>query len=182
MKSIVRAVDSLCVKFSYIAIFATFFLMCMTSVHVILRKFTSLGGINASLELTELSMVLIVFCALAYLQLNDGHVRVNMFADMLPKKAGRVLYFVILLISAVVLFIMFYATVLNISTQFASGAQTQVWKIPIWPFVIITAIGLLLYTVSILFKAFDVLLSGSNDKEEAAGGEIPAQANGGFDV
>jgi TRAP-type C4-dicarboxylate transport system permease small subunit len=153
----------------------------MTSVHVILRKFTPLGGINASLELTEISMVLIVFCALAYLQLNDGHVRVDLFVNMLPEKGRRVLYFVILLISAVVLFVMFYATMLNISTQFASGAQTQVWKIPLWPFVIITAIGLFLYALNVLFKAFDVLLGG-NDKEDASGGEIPAQANGGFDV
>jgi TRAP-type C4-dicarboxylate transport system permease small subunit len=153
----------------------------MTSVHVLMRKVTALGGINASLELTEISMVLIVFCALAYLQSNNGHVRVSMFADMLPPTGKRILNFIITLVSAAVLFVMFYAALLNISTQFESGAQTQVWKIPIWPFVVVTAVGLLLYAIGLLLKAFDVLIDLiAGDKVKEASGEVSsASRNGG---
>ncbi|MDR2295639.1 MAG: TRAP transporter small permease [Clostridiales Family XIII bacterium] len=157
MTRLIKITDAICDKFSYVALAATFFLMCMMSIHVILRKFTSSGGISASLELTEVSMVVIVFCALAYLQANDGHVRVSMFADLLPPPAKKILNFVILIISAVVLFVMAYAAARNIGTQFASGAQTQVWKIPLWPFVVLTAVGLLLYALRVFLSAVSLL-------------------------
>jgi TRAP-type C4-dicarboxylate transport system permease small subunit len=165
MTKAIRVLHKICDKFSYISLAATFFLMCMTTIHVILRKGFA-GGVTDSLDLTAISMVAIVFCSLAYLQAHDGHVRVNMFADMLPPGMKKALKFVLYTASAAVLFIMCYAAMLNIGTQFDSGAQTQVLKIPIWPFVILTFIGLLLYAINLLLQGVMALFEKEEHENE----------------
>jgi TRAP-type C4-dicarboxylate transport system permease small subunit len=143
---------------------STFFLMCMTALHVILRKFTKLS-VPGAMELTELSLVVIVFFAVAYLQTQGGHVRVDMLINKFPKRVQSFLEFVILLLSAVALFLMFYAAVLQVQSQFISTQATNVLLIPIWPFVIVMAIGLVLYAISILLQAITFLIAGIKGEE-----------------
>jgi TRAP-type C4-dicarboxylate transport system permease small subunit len=154
-----KGIDAVCAKLSWVSIGVTFFLMCMTSIHVLLRKFTP-WSIPGSIELTELSLVVIVFCAVGYLQSQNGHVRVDMFVGMLPKRAQHFISFVILLLSAVTLVGMFYAALLQITAQLNSGLATSVLRIPIWPFVIISCIGILLYAVSLFGHALNELALG----------------------
>jgi TRAP-type C4-dicarboxylate transport system permease small subunit len=146
---------------------ATFFLMCMTAIHVILRKFTNFS-IPGSLELTEISLVVIVFCAIAYLQSQNGHVNVDMFINFLPKRIRSVLSFVILLLSSAMLFVMFYAALIQIPEQMSAGLGTTVLHIPIWPFVAVMCIGILLYAVSLLIHAFMELIVGLKKGGEPA--------------
>jgi len=155
-----KIIDAVCAKLSWVSIGVTFFLMCMTSIHVLLRKFTQHWSVPGSIELTELSLVVIVFCAVGYLQSQDGHVRVNMFVGMLPKRAQHFISFVILLLSAATLVGMFYAALLQITAQFNSGLATSVLRIPIWPFVIVSCIGILLYAVSLFGHALGELVLG----------------------
>ena len=137
---------------SYVAMWATFFLMAMTSVHVILRKI-SIYSVPGAMELTELSLVVIVFFSIGYLQSQNGHVRVSMFVDMFPLRARKIIEFVVLLASAVVLFVMFYAGMLQVQSQLGTGIKTNVLLIPLWPFVIVMTIGLVLYALSLSVHA-----------------------------
>ena len=147
---------------------AAFFLMCMTTVHALLRKFTTLGGITDSLDLTTLSMTLIVFCAFAFMESQRGHVRVDVLVNLLPKKADTALQGVMLIISGIFLFILFYAVTSNITTIYARGAATMVLKIPHWPFYIVMAVGLCAYAITVFLHGIEKFMPIKEQKEQAA--------------
>jgi TRAP-type C4-dicarboxylate transport system permease small subunit len=163
-----KIVDTLCDKISYIALGALFFLMIVTGVHVILRKITPIS-VPDSIGLTELSMVLIVFCTMGYLQMKDGHVRVDMFVGRFPLRAKLITTGVIYLVGAIILFVMFYASVLQVPIQYDTNLSTGVLKIPIWPFYIVMCVGLLMYVASLTLNAVEALcgvVKGVSPEEE----------------
>jgi TRAP-type C4-dicarboxylate transport system permease small subunit len=139
--------------------------MFMTAIHVILRKLTRFS-VPGAMELTELSLVVIVFCAIGYLQSQGGHVRVDMFVNKFSKRAQDFINFFILLVSAAVMFFMFYAGIMQIQSQFDTGVSTNVLHIPIWPFVIVMAVGLILYALSLLVHAIESLIAGIKGEGE----------------
>jgi TRAP-type C4-dicarboxylate transport system permease small subunit len=133
--------------------------MVVTGVHVILRKITPIS-VPDSIGLTELSMVLIVFCTMGYLQTKDGHVRVDMFVGKFALRAKLLITGVIFIVGAIILFVMFYASALQIPIQYETKLATSVLKIPIWPFYIVMCVGLFMYVVSLTLSAIVSLYSG----------------------
>jgi TRAP-type C4-dicarboxylate transport system permease small subunit len=156
LKKTLKIVDSINMKICYIAMVALFALMCMTTVDTITRK-TPLGGITDSLDLTELFMLFIVFCGLAYLESERGHIRVDMFVNMLPKLAKRIVEAALYLLSAVILILLFYAMFGDISSTFKSGAATQILHIPHWPFVVVVTVSIFLYAFTVLLHGIEII-------------------------
>jgi TRAP-type C4-dicarboxylate transport system permease small subunit len=154
-----KTAGNLCDKISYISLGALFFLMIVTGVHVILRKITPIS-VPDSIGLTELSMILIVFCSMGYLQTKDGHVRVDMFVGKFALRAKLLTTGVIFLIGAIILFMMFYASMLQVPIQYNAKLATSVLKIPIWPFYIVMCVGLFMYMASLVLKAVVALSDG----------------------
>ena len=142
-------------KVCAVSMCALFFLMCMTTVHALMRKFTPSGGITDSLGITELSMVLIVFCGLAYMESERGHVRVDLLVSKFPARLQSVLTGILYLATAIFIFILFYAVFTNVSVIMSRGAATQVLLIPFWPFYAVICIGLFVYALTVLFHAFE---------------------------
>ena len=155
MKKAIKFMDTVNMKVCYIAMGATFFLMCMTTVHALFRKFTTLGGVTDSLDITVLCMVLIVFCSLAFMESQHGHVRVTVLADKFPPRAGMGLHGVVLILTGIFIFIMFYVVAGNVSTIMSRGAATLVLKIPFWPFHIVIAVGLFVYALTVVLHGFE---------------------------
>ncbi|MDR1571001.1 MAG: TRAP transporter small permease [Clostridiales Family XIII bacterium] len=147
-----KIIDTVCEKVSYVSMAVTFIMMMMTTVDVVLRK-VSVRGINGSYELTEVGMVTLVFCAIAFLQTNRGQIRVGMLVERFPERARHFLEGVILLLSAAILAVICYATYLQIGKQYEAQLTTSLLHVPIYPFMAITSFGLLLYTLAILANA-----------------------------
>jgi TRAP-type C4-dicarboxylate transport system permease small subunit len=145
---------------------ALFLLMCMTTVDTITRK-TTIGGIPDSLDLTELFLVLIIFCGFAFLESEKGHIRVDMFVNMFPKLIGRIVRSLLYLVSAAILFLCTYALIINIIPTKNSGASTQLLHIPTWPFIIIATIAYLLYAITVLANAIEIIISDEDEKSVA---------------
>lgn len=163
-----KIVDNICNKVSYASLGALLFLMCVTGVHVLLRKFTPIS-VPDSIGLTELSMVVIVFCTMGYLQTTNGHVRVDMFIEKLPFRGSAFITCAVLVIGAVILFLMFYASVLQIPIQYESHLATSVLRIQIWPFYIVMCIGLFLYGLSLALHAAIAFCDGVKGIDKDAG-------------
>lgn len=154
MKKIHSTLSTITRYISWIALAATFLMMCLTTVDVILRKIPFIPlSILGSYDMTEMGMVIIVFFGIAFLQSHHGHVRVDMFVDMFPYTVRKIIMGIVDLIEAVFGAIMCYATFQQISTLFSSGKGTSVLRIPHWPFYIIMVIGLLLFTIFLLIDA-----------------------------
>ncbi len=143
----------------YVAMAAMFVLMCMTTIDTILRK-TAVGGITDSFDITELFMVLIIFCGFAFLESDKGHVRVDVFLNMFPKTSKRVVDSIMYLLSAGTLVMIAVAMFRYIFARYANGAATQILGIPHWPFVIIVTIALILFALTTFLHALDIALGG----------------------
>lgn len=164
LKKALKIVDSINLKMCYVAMVTLFVLMCMTTADTIMRK-TPLGGITDSLDLTELFLVFIVFCGLAFLESERGHIRVDMFVNMLPRLLKKITETFLYLISAGILSLLFVSMFSDIFKKFKSGAATQVLGIPHWPFVIVVTIAVLLYAVTVLMHAIEIAIAKPDDAE-----------------
>jgi len=144
-------------KLAIIAMAVTFILVFITTIDVALRKITN-TSIRGSFEITEMGMVVIVFIALSYLQLSNGHIRVDMFVNKLP---GRLRYIVdafVLFVSFAVVIFIGYAGLQQTIKQFTAGITTGVVFWPLWPFVAFMTIGLVLYSLVLLSDGIDIVI------------------------
>ena len=139
--------------------------MIMTSVNAIIRK-AGIGGIADSLDLTQLLMILIIFCALAFQESKRGHIRVDMFIVMMPKIPSRIVDCIFNLLSTGVLAFFAYAYYISIPGSRRQGSATQVLRVPEWPFVVIVSIVLALFALTMLFNTIDILLYGDRSTED----------------
>ncbi|SHI07425.1 TRAP-type C4-dicarboxylate transport system, small permease component [Sporobacter termitidis DSM 10068] len=164
MKKALKIVDSINLKVCYIAMAALFVLMCMITVDTIMRK-TPLGGIPDSQDLTELFLILIVFCGLAFLESDRGHIRVDMFVNMFPRLLKKITEVVMYLLSAGILMLLFYAMLGNIGSTYSSGAATQILRIPHWPFVAVVTVALFLYAFTVLLHGIELITQKDDEKK-----------------
>lgn len=148
----------------YVAMVSLFVLMCMTTIDTIMRK-TPLGGITDSLDLTELFLIFIVFCGLAYLESDRGHIRVDMFVNMFPRLLKKITEVFMYLLSAGILILLFFSMLSDIGSTFKSGAATQILQIPHWPFVVVVTVAIFLYAVTVLFHGIELII-GKDDVEK----------------
>ena len=183
MKKVLKIVDSINLKICYVAMIALFVLMCLTTIDTITRKIPKdsvfpdwmAGGIPDSMDLTELMMIFIVFCGLAYLESERGHIRVDMFVNMLPRMGKRIVEGLLLVLEAAILFLMTYSMFEKILTTLKNGAATQLLHIPQWPFVIVVVIAMFFYSLIVLVHAIEVLGGFTEEKQELPGEAIEAE-------
>ena len=71
---------------SWAGLVASFFLMIVTTVDVILRKLPTGTSVRGSYDMTEMGMVVIVFFGIAYFQSERGHVRVDILYSRMSVK------------------------------------------------------------------------------------------------
>ena len=147
MKKIHSALSTFTRYISWAGLAATFFLMVITTIDVILRKLPINASIVGSYDMTEMGMVVIVFFGIAYFQSEHGHVRVEMFVEKFPYTVRCIVEGVVNLVEAVFGALMCYAAFQQISTLFARGTGTSVLRIPHWPFAVFMTIGLLIFTI-----------------------------------
>ena len=166
LEKLLNGLKSINMKICYVAMGALFFLMAMTTIDVVSRKLMGFRGILDSLDMTELGLVLIIFCGFAYLESENGHIRVDMFVNMFPPLLKKIVEFVTLLGGAAILFMLFYSLFGNIATTYASGSATQMLHIPKWPFVLISAVGIIFYTITVFLHAIDILIKKPSRKAE----------------
>lgn len=132
---------------SWAGLVASFFLMVVTTVDVILRKLPTGTSVRGSYDMTEMGMVVIVFFGIAYFQSEHGHVRVDMFVEKFPHTVRCIVEGCVNFFEAVFAVLMCYAAFQQISTLYERGVGTSVLHIPHWPFAVFMTIGLLIFTI-----------------------------------
>ena len=140
-------------------------LMLMTTFNTIMRKMM-MGGITDNLDLTEYLMTLIIFGGLAFLESEKGHVRVDMFLIMLPKTLKRIAESLWYLLSAGVLFMLFYGMYISIGPTYRSGAGSQVLHVPEWPFTAVVTVAIFLYAFTVLLHLIAIAIGKDEAPEE----------------
>jgi len=145
-----------------------FFLMCFTTIDVLLRKFVpAIGGIVDSVDFTNYILVVLIFCGFAYLETQHGHIRVDVLVNLFPKKMQNVLEGIMMIIAALVLFLTAYAFFSTIASTIAAHKGTTVIHFPQWPFELVAGIAILFYGVTVLFHGIEAF--GRKEVVEPAG-------------
>lgn len=108
-------------------------------------------------ELTELAMALIVFLGLPYCAITGGHVAVDLLAPALDRPRMRWINVFVHLAGAAITALMSWQAVLYAITSRQRGEATNMLRIDLWPFEILTAASLALFSVVLLGSAWKAL-------------------------
>ena len=154
-KAVVSKVSS---AISVVSMVINFVIMFVLVVDIILRLTTEKMAVLGTYELTELSMVLIVFLSFAVTQIDKENVHVTLFTDRFPYRAKAYVDGVISGLTSILCAVIFYASVLQGIGDTKSGITTAVLYIPTFPFVWIMAIGFLLLTIVLLVDTIDYFI------------------------
>lgn len=128
-------------------------LMALIAFDVVMRYALRLPFLGAY-EMTELAMALIVFLGLPYCAATGGHVAVDVLSPVLDRPALRWVAVAIHLAGAALTAIMAWQSALYAFTSRSRGEATNMLKIELWPFELLTAASLALFSAVLLTQAW----------------------------
>lgn len=147
-----RVTDPLSRGLNRIAGFFLAAMMVLTGTDVTLRYFLN-KPIPGSYEITEFMMPVIVAFGLAFCQLEKGHVQVDLFTSLLPRRMQSLCRIGAHFLMAAVYGLIAWQTSVRARELMVSGQYSEVLYIPIYPFVWVVCAGCVAFSL-VAFKAF----------------------------
>jgi TRAP-type transport system small permease protein len=129
-----------------------FFLMVITAADVFVRKVFN-TSILGTVELTELSMVAIIFFSLAECQVHDGHIKVDLVLKSFSKRTQAVFDVITQTICFLLFSLMTWALYLHAVGMREGGEITLDLGLPKYPLVYVACIGSALLAAVLFCKA-----------------------------
>jgi len=145
-----------------IALLFLAFMMLGTTLDALVR--TTLGQPIAGLfEMSELSMVILVFMGLGWTQMDEAHIRVTLLTKWLPPFANRLLDALAWLLAALMLAVLAWPATLDaIESVAIREFRWGYVEVPIWWVKVIVAFGLWFGTLHLLYCAVRSLCDPTN--------------------
>lgn len=167
MRRLKHSLDAAC---GLLAAAALFFIMALTLVDVTGRKLLALS-VPGALEMTELTMVALIFAALPQVSLHGEHIVFDSLDAMLPRGFKRVQAVVVELFCALSLFGVAWVMWGKAENMASFGDMTAELHIPLGPFVhamsVLSALTALVH-LSLIFTPVAHHHVGVRDEQEAA--------------
>ena len=154
-QKIVRGIHTLNIGLIIVSCAALFSLMLLSSADVIGRYVLN-RTITGTIEISELIMVPLVFLGLGYCTLKKGHLRVDFLTARLSLHKQRILDRVTSVISLVIIALICWQLAKLALKEFISQTPTLslLLGINLAPFILISAIGVLLLFLETLIHIF----------------------------
>jgi TRAP-type C4-dicarboxylate transport system permease small subunit len=131
-------------------------LMALIAFDVVMRYVLRLPFLGAY-EMTELAMALIVFLALPYCAATGGHVAVDVLGGLLDRPAMRWPNALLHLAGAALTAVMAWQSMIYAFDSKTRGEATNMLKIDLFPFQVLTGVSMALFTVVLLAQAWKTL-------------------------
>jgi TRAP-type transport system small permease protein len=147
------AADALAGGLNRVAGAILFFMMFLTLIDVLLRKFWS-QGILGGLELSEFMLAGMVFCALAQTEIEDRHVHVDLINGRLKALGGKYLTALVQLLSALMMGAISVSSFLYALSIHAAGEVSLDLGIPRFPLMLVAALGCALMGFVMLIRSW----------------------------
>ncbi len=163
IKKIDKIVKSVAMVVSWISYIGIFFIMFLIVIDALLRKFAA-SGVTGSYELVERSLLCIVFAAFAYTQSHEGHIQITMFISKFPRVMRFIVFGIADLIAALGAAATTYAAFLQVQVSMQAGTQTSVLQIPLYPFYIVEAVCMVVFTLVLLWSTVKAFIAVKNDE------------------
>lgn len=129
--------------------------MVLIFIDVVCRKAFN-TPIKGTYELVEFGMLIMIVLALAYTQMMKGHISVELIVEKFPKRVQAILEVFTNLICLGFWGAIAYQGFFQASEQVKKGITSANLMIPLWPFVIVLAVGCVCFSI-VIFS--DVLRS-----------------------
>ena len=127
-----------------VAAFVIFSLMCLVVADVLGRKLFN-APIQGAIEVTELTLVVIVYLSVAYVQGRREHIRLELFSSRAPEYLLKKLDFLSLLLSLVICLIITWRVALFAWESWVTDDHMMgLVEIPIWPSKVAAFFGFML--------------------------------------
>jgi TRAP-type C4-dicarboxylate transport system permease small subunit len=127
-------------------------MMFLTISDVFLRKVFS-RSILGTVEVTEFMMLFVVFLGLAYTEVLNGHIKVDLFIGRLGKKGRGFVDLVTQFVCFVLSGILAWAALVYSEDMRAWQEVSQDLWIPVYPFLYVVALGWVLFAFVLLIKS-----------------------------
>lgn len=128
-------------------------MMFLMAFDVVGRYFFN-APIPGGLEMVEYFMAIIVPLSVAFCAIERSHVSVDLVADRLPRSIRKVLGVFVSILSIVFVGLISWQNFAYIGEIYHSNLTSAVLKIPAYPFVAATAVGMLVYTLVLVVHLF----------------------------
>jgi TRAP-type C4-dicarboxylate transport system permease small subunit len=138
---------------------ALFFLMMLTVVHVSGRSFFH-SPVKGAIEISAYVLLLIVTLGWCSAALGQGHIKVDLVVDRLPKRARFIITNITLILSFIILA---FATWANGIAAMGDPRYTSVLKIPDIPFKWVMTVGFGMFCICTLVVIIENLRKRGKD-------------------
>ncbi|SHG64263.1 TRAP transporter small permease [Ornithinibacillus halophilus] len=128
------------------------FIMMIITIDVVGRNFFN-SPLKGTYEMTELGSALLVFFALAITHQKDDHITIDFLMDRLSIKMRHILNGLIEIVIAIVLFFMARHIFENGLRMMERNSATTDLGLPVYPFLFLISVTLLLFMVTAFYKA-----------------------------
>ena len=164
MEKFRSGMTKLCGGISYIGMFALLVAVAVQVIDVICSLLPVSVRVPGTNEIVPLMMVLMMFLTFGKTQLEDGHVRVDMFVNKFPPKARCATNGIMQLVCAVFAILMAWKSFQQIGSLAARGAKSEILQIPTAPLSAVQFIGFVLYAICIVITAIEYFKEMPNAK------------------
>jgi TRAP-type transport system small permease protein len=149
-------------------------LMMLFTIYNILGRWLFGAPFRGTVELTQLSMIAIVYLGFAWAQHNDDHISVDILYVRFGKRGQAVLDAVAALISFVVLALIAWRLYAYSETLQSGGRTTATRRIPLYPLAYVAIVG----TVAFVLALAATVIERARDARAAARGGDAAEREG----
>lgn len=152
-----RAVDTWLTRiarwFSYFGGIAMLFMAFMGVANIISSKFFGQAIANTN-ELIDYALILVVYCAVAQVQLDMGLLKVDIFSRLFPRKVNRGVDLVGCIVGAAIYGFAAYEAISLLSDHYRlkTTAAASLHSFVIWPFTVVYVAGTFFLALALLWS------------------------------
>lgn len=153
LPGILGTIDNLISRFESFALAAGVLLMALNTVANVVGRYVFQHSIFFSEEVNRILIIFITFAGIGYAARHGRHIRMSAIYDALPARARKVLMVIISLITAVIMFALFYFSIVYIGKVQSSGRILPALQIPVYWIFLWVPVGFLVTAVQYLLTA-----------------------------
>jgi TRAP-type C4-dicarboxylate transport system permease small subunit len=153
-KGVERITSPPCKWLHWIAMIILLLLMFMTVGDVVGRYMVGIipgfGPIPGSFELTEFMLAVAVLTAIGHTQVKRGHISIDLVISRFPPRIRAIIDSATNLLSLAIFVLVTWQTVKYAQLLYVSNDVSAVLRLPVYPFLIVAAIGSFMFCLAML--------------------------------
>lgn len=154
MLDIVRTIIDFIIKIMVCLATATLAAMMFLMAADVVGRYFFNSPISGGLEMIEYMMAIIVPLSVAYCAMQGAHVSVELLVDRLPRRVQFILKIITTGLSIFLVGLISWQNFLYIGDFYRSNLTSAVLKLPAFPFVAATAVGMTVFAIVMFIQLF----------------------------